>query len=251
MEAVETKNSRSLTPSTTHPSHSAGMGVKVSVIIPTLNEALVLENTLAKIREYGPCEIIIGDGGSRDATLDIAGKFNAKIVSAPAGRAVQMNAAARYATGDTLLFLHADSVMDRQGYRKMMGTMSGNSTVGGAFSLRIQSEKLSLKLISWAATLRSKHLHIVYGDQAIFVRTDIFKRMGGFSPIPICEDVDFFNKLKKEGEIVILDEEIQTSARRWLAQGVIFTTLRNWLIAGLFLLGFPPRILSKWYVAIR
>lgn len=227
------------------------MPLKVSVIIPTLNEELVLKSSLEKIQEYAPYEIIIADGGSQDQTLGIARKFNVKIVSSPPGRALQMNAAAKRAQGDTLLFLHADSAMDYRGYREMIRIMADRDKVGGAFSLQIRSDKLSLQIISWVATLRSKHLHIVYGDQAIFVRKNIFRQIGGFSLIPICEDMDFFNRLKKEGEVVILNEKASTSARRWLSEGVVFTTLRNWLIAVLFLLGFPPRILSKWYLAIR
>ncbi|MFQ5672816.1 MAG: TIGR04283 family arsenosugar biosynthesis glycosyltransferase [Nitrospinales bacterium] len=225
--------------------------VQVSVIIPTLNEAAVLARTLETIEKYNPCEIIIGDGGSEDGTLDIAGKFNARVVPSPPGRALQMNAAAGRARGDTLLFLHADSTMEHDGYRRMIRLMSEARTVGGAFSLRIQSPRWSLRLISRVATLRAKYLRIVYGDQAIFVRGETFRRMGGFSPIPICEDMDFFNRLKKEGKTVILEEKTTTSPRRWQAEGVLYTTLRNWLIAGLFLLGFPPRILSKWYLAIR
>lgn len=225
--------------------------IKVSVIIPTLNEASVLASTLETLGKYKPCEIIIGDGGSEDGTQAIAGKFNIRVVTSPPGRALQMNAAAGLARGDTLLFLHADSIMEPDGYWKMVRLMAEGRIAGGAFSLRIQSARWSLRLISRVATWRAKYLRIVYGDQAIFVRGEVFRRMGGFSPIPICEDMDFFNRLKREGKTVILEEQTTTSPRRWQAEGVLYTTLRNWLIAGLFLLGFPPRILSKWYLTIR
>lgn len=225
--------------------------MKVSVIIPTLNEASVLEETLQAVRQYGPDEIIVCDGGSVDATLDIARNSGARIVSSPPNRALQMNTGAKLAQGDLLLFLHADSIMGCAGYQKMTATLTDTPIVGGAFSLRIQSPKWSLQMISRLATLRSKYLCIVYGDQAIFARKQIFSELGGFSPLSICEDMDFFNKLKKKGKTVILDEETITSARRWQAEGIVSTTLRNWLIASLFLLGFPPRILSKWYLAIR
>jgi rSAM/selenodomain-associated transferase 2 len=225
--------------------------VKISVIIPTLNEALILNQTLTAINRHSPHEVIIADGGSQDGTLDIAEKFSPRIVNSPPGRALQMNAGAEIATGDLLLFLHADSQVDTHSYNKMMVVMKQGNSLGGAFSLAIESEKPSLRLISTLATLRSKYLHLVYGDQAIFVRTHVFRDMGGFASIPICEDLDFFRRLRGKGPIVLLEEKALTSARRWRTEGIIFTTLRNMVIATLFLLGFPPKILSKWYLVIR
>lgn len=225
--------------------------MKISVIIPTLNEALALKKTLTEINRHSPHEVIIADGGSRDGTLEIAEQFGPRIVTSPPGRALQMNAAAQTATGELLLFLHADSRVDAKSYNKMVDVMKQGSSLGGAFGLAIESEKPSLKLLSILATLRSKHLNLVYGDQAIFVRAHVFREMGGFSSIPICEDLDFFRRLKKKGPIVLLEEKALSSARRWRTEGIVFTTLRNMVIAALFLLGFPPRILSKWYLVIR
>ena len=133
----------------------------------------------------------------------------------------------------------------------MKKTMLSAGTAGGAFSLQIESEKTSLKVISLLATWRAKYLNLVYGDQTIFVRTNIFQNMGGFSPLPICEDLDFFRRLSKQGKIILLEEKTHTSARRWKAEGILYTTLRNITIGSLFLLGFSPQILSKWYSAIR
>lgn len=225
--------------------------VKISVIIPTLNEALILNQTLTEITRHSPHEVIVADGGSQDGTLDIAEKFGPRIVTSPPGRAQQMNAGAEIATGDILLFLHADSRVDAKSYLKMVDVMQQGNALGGAFSLSIESEKPSLRLISTLATLRSKYLNLVYGDQAIFVKTPVFREMGCFSSIPICEDLDFFKRLKQKGPIVLLEEKALTSARRWRTEGIVFTTFRNMVIAGLFLLGFPPRILSKWYLVIR
>lgn len=225
--------------------------VKISVIIPTLNEALILDQTLTAINRHNPHEVIIADGGSQDDTLDIAKNFSLRIVTSPPGRALQMNAGAEIATGDLLLFLHADSQVEANSYNKMIAVMNQGNALGGAFSLAIESEKPSLRLISTLATLRSKYLHLVYGDQAIFVRTRVFREMSGFASLPICEDLDFFRRLQKKGPTVILKEKAFTSARRWSAEGIVFTTLRNMAIATLFLLGFPPRILSKWYLVIR
>lgn len=225
--------------------------MRISIIIPTLNEASILEETLSQISSHSAHEVIVADGGSRDDTLKIARRFTPHIVESPAGRAVQMNAGAGAASGDVLMFLHADSRVDAACYRKMIEVMERGDKIGGAFSLAIESDKISLRLISFLATLRSRYLYLVYGDQAIFVRAAVFREIGGFSLLPICEDLEFFRRLRNKGPIVILKEKATTSPRRWLAEGILFTTLRNAVIALLFLLGFPPRNLSKWYIVIR
>ncbi len=225
--------------------------MKVSVVIPTLNESSALPQTLQAIRRHEPHEIIVADGGSQDETRAIAGQLACKTVESPPGRAHQMNSGARAATGDILLFLHADSAVDGESYRKMVAVMQEGGKLGGAFSLAIESERMSLRLIAKLATLRSRYLHLVYGDQAIFVRAGTFNEMEGFRSLPICEDLDFFKRLKKKGATVVLKEKARTSPRRWLTEGVWFTTFRNSVIATLFLVGFSPQTLSKWYGVIR
>ncbi|NIQ02320.1 MAG: glycosyltransferase [Nitrospinaceae bacterium] len=228
------------------PEHFAS-DLKISVIIPTLNEAALLPATLTQVKQHRPFEIIIGDGGSEDDTTEIARRHQVPVVTSARGRAAQMNAAAREARGDLLLFLHADSQIGPRAYQKMLSTMSRGEHVGGAFSLEIHSPKPSLKTISRLATLRSRYLNLVYGDQGIFVRPDVFREMSGFSSLPICEDLDFFRRLRKRGPVVVLREKMRTSARRWLAEGIAFTTARNIAIALLFLMGFSPDRLSRWY----
>ena len=225
--------------------------MKISVVIPTLNEALILEDSLHAISALNPYETIVVDGGSTDTTVSVARNMATHVISSKSGRAHQMNAGAKKATGDLLLFMHADSKLTWESFQRMKKTMASAGTAGGAFSLQIESEKTSLKVISLLATWRAKHLNLVYGDQAIFVCTDIFQKMGGFSPLPICEDLDFFRRLSQEGKVVLLEEKTHTSARRWKAEGILYTTLRNITIGSLFLLGFSPQILSKWYSTIR
>ena len=225
--------------------------MKVSVIIPTLNESSGLANTIAKMRENSPCEILVGDGGSDDGTLAIARQSGARVIHSQRGRARQMNAAANEAVGDLLLFLHADTVLDPAGYRKMRETMRRNNLVGGAFGLQLDSDKTSLKVISQLATWRSKYCNLVYGDQAIFVRKDIFREMGGYPTLPICEDLAFFRALQKKGRTMVLREKARTSPRRWLSEGTAYTTFRNIAIAIMFLLGFPPKIMARWYRSVR
>jgi rSAM/selenodomain-associated transferase 2 len=225
--------------------------LKVSIIVPTLNEAQCLNKTLTQIQQLFPYELVVSDGGSHDGTLEIAEEFTEHIVKGSAGRALQMNAGARVANGDIFLFLHADSHIEPASYEKMLHSLGGSEKIGGAFSLYIDSGKWSLRLITWLANLRSKYFGMAYGDQAFFVKNSTFQQMNGFSELPICEDIDFFKRLRKLGPVILLKEKAFTSSRRWLKEGIWFTTLRNILIATLFKLGFPPRILTKWYQAIR
>ena len=225
--------------------------MKISIIIPTLNEARYLGETLAKIRQLSPHELIISDGGSNDDTLKIAAKYTPHLIKTPAGRALQMNAGAQVATGDLLLFLHADSHIEPVSYQKMLCAMKNSEVIGGAFSLLIDSDRWALQIINQLANLRSKYLGRAYGDQAFFVKKHVFQEMKGFTEFPICEDLDFYKRLKILGPIVLLKEKVLTSPRRWINEGIWFTTIRNILIAALFELGFPPRILTKWYQTIR
>lgn len=221
--------------------------MKVSIIIPTYNESAILLETLNRLVTYAPFETIIGDGGSEDDTAAIARRCGVTVIQGARGRAAQMNAAAAEARGDVLLFLHADSYVDPPGYRKMIDAMAGGRYLGGAFSLQIDSHLPALKRISRCANWRSRYLNLVYGDQGIFVRREAFHELKGFTPLPICEDLDFFRRLKKKGPVLLLKEKAFTSPRRWLAEGVGFTTLRNIAIASLFLAGFSPATLSRWY----
>jgi len=225
--------------------------LKVSIIVPTLNEELVLEKTLTQFQQLSPHELIVSDGGSDDGTRNIAGRFSHRVITVSAGRALQMNVGADEATGDILLFLHADSRIEPESYRKMLQCMQNPKWIGGAFKLCIESGKWSLKLIALLANIRSKYFGLAYGDQGFFVRKEVFKDMNGFSPLPICEDLDFYHRLRKKGPVILLKEKAHTSPRRWIKEGILFTTARNTLIAVLFGLGFPPHILTKWYLAIR
>jgi uncharacterized protein len=225
--------------------------LKVSIIVPTLNEELVLKKTLMQIQQLSPHELIVSDGGSTDNTKTIAQKLSHRFITGSVGRAMQMNSGANQATGDLLLFLHADNRLEPKSYQKMLECMENPKWMGGAFTLCIESNKWSINLITLLANIRSRYFGLAYGDQGFFVRAEVFKNMNGFSPIPICEDLDFYHRLKKKGPVSLLKEKTHTSQRRWIKEGIAFTTVRNILIALLFRLGFPPRTLTKWYLDIR
>jgi rSAM/selenodomain-associated transferase 2 len=225
--------------------------LKVSIIVPTLNEERVLKKTLIQIQQLSPHELIVSDGGSTDNTKPIAQKLSHLVVTGPVGRAMQMNSGANQATGDIFLFLHADNRLEPKSYQKMLECMENPKWIGGAFTICIESNKWSINLITLLANIRSRYFGLAYGDQGIFVRAEVFKNMNGFSSIPICEDLDFYHRLKKKGPVNLLKEKTHTSQRRWVKEGVAFTTARNILITLLFGLGFPPRTLRKWYLDIR
>ncbi len=231
------------------------MTIALSIIIPTLNEAQVLGRTLAQLRHNPPhkrnCEVIIVDGGSTDATVSIAKKTDCKIISNARGRSRQMNAGAAQAVGEILLFLHADTLLPDNFPELIHNAISSPAVAAGAFSLAIDSPSKGLAAIAYMANLRSRLLHLPYGDQAYFVTREMFIATGGFPEIEIMEDFVFIRKIKTRGKIIILPEYAITSARRWRNIGIVRTTLINQLIVCGYWLGVSPVKLAGWYRRMR
>ena len=222
----------------------------ISVIIPVLNEAKILDQSLSRLApQLKGHELIIVDGGSSDKTVLIAKKYG-QVISSERGRAGQSNAGAAAASGDILLFLHADVWLD-SGAIEGAETAIAAGYIGGAFKQRIEGEHPLYRLIERAADFRAKRLRIFYGDGGIFIRRSHFDRIGGFPNIPIMEEVEFSRKLRRHGEATLVEPMIHISARRWQKNGIIRTTLTNWLITLLYLLRVPPNHLAKLYHHIR
>ena len=222
----------------------------ISVIIPVLNEAKILDQSLSRLApQLKGHELIIVDGGSSDKTVLIAKKYG-QVISAERGRARQSNAGAGAASGDILLFLHADVWLD-SGAIEGVETAIAAGYIGGAFKQRIEGEHPLYRLIERAADFRAKRLRIFYGDGGIFIRRSHFDRIGGFPNIPIMEEVELSRKLRRHGEATLVEPMIHISARRWQKNGIIRTTLTNWLITLLYLLRVPPNHLAKLYHHIR
>jgi rSAM/selenodomain-associated transferase 2 len=226
---------------------------KISIIIPVLNEIKTIEATLASTYTSTNIEVIVVDGGSIDGTLDLVQSLGIKVLSSPAGRARQMNAGALVATGDILLFLHADTQLPPE-FDMMIRTVmqSPNSAgskvaVAGAFELQIDAPAIGLRSIERGVNWRSRFLQLPYGDQAIFLRSKTFDRIGGFLELPIMEDFDLVCRLKRLGYITIIPVPVITSARRWLKKGIVKTTLINQVIIFAYLLGVSPHQLMRWY----
>lgn len=226
----------------------------ISVIIPTLNEeasiAATLKSLVSQNLKAESLEVIVADGGSSDRTVEIARRV-VKVVASRPGRGCQMNSGADAASGDILLFLHADTILPANWHEGIISAMTDERVVGGAFSLSIESGRLSHRIIAASANARSRFLGLPYGDQGIFVRKAIFEIMGGYKDLPIMEDVDLVSRLKRLGRLVLLRDKVKTSARRWEKEGVFFTTLRNWLLMTLYSLGVPPVRLYWLYKHIR
>lgn len=198
---------------------------------------------------------MIVDGGSQDKTDAILSRWRGnpneirRFLTAKAGRGNQMNAGAKIATGELLLFLHADSILPSSPipwFDEMAKALDDPRVVGGAFRLKIDSPSLTLKFISMMANLRSAIWGLPYGDQGIFVRTDIFRKMEGFKDWPLMEDVELIQRLKRLGKIVLLKETIQTSARKWKRGGVV-VSVRNGILLLLYFIGVCPTRLARWY----
>lgn len=220
---------------------------KISVIIPVLNEAIAIRSVVLKVAAAQNVEVIVADGGSQDETVAIAQSLGVKVITTTPGRANQMNAGAAVATGTILLFLHADTYLPNNFESLIFSALEDSRTIAGAFELRIDAELLGIRLIEKMVNWRSRVLKMPYGDQAIFIRTTVFHEIGGFPNLPIMEDFESMQRLKRRGRIAILPAAVLTSGRRWQKLGVIKTTLINQLIILGYFFGVPPSQLVRWY----
>ena len=222
--------------------------LKISIIIPALNEAETITATLSGLKSDGNLEVIVVDGGSSDATVQNAGSSGAKtLVMASPSKARQMNAGAESAGGDIYLFLHADTQLPENFENLILGAIRDKKISAGAFRLRIDSEIRGLRLIEYIANLRSQYLQMPYGDQAIFVTKALFTEIGGFPDIPIMEDFEFIRQLRRKCKIALMPAYVLTSPRRWLSFGLVKTWLLNQLIIAAYCMGASPRRLTRWY----
>ncbi len=222
----------------------------ISIIVPVLNEESVIERLLKSLPYGENIEVIIVDAESHDRTLDIARRYPVQIIHSPRGRALQMNAGAKAARGDVLLFLHADCCVDESGL-KALEKYTALNFIGGCFTHKIDSPKWIYRGIETTGHWRALVSKVFYGDQAIFVRRDIFQRIGGFDLIPLFEDAVFSKKLSRRGKTVVLDYPATVLPRRWEKNGIVKTTLLNWLLTTGFILGISTDRLAKFYKNVR
>lgn len=222
-------------------------GAAISVVIPALDEAPRIGSLVQELRAEDGVEVIVVDGGSRDGTPGIAAAAGARVVSAPRGRAAQMNAGAAASCGVILLFLHADTRLPPGWPAAVRGLLGDPGVSGGAFSFATDSPSRGLRLIAAGAAWRGRLLGAIFGDQAIFTRSEAFAALGGFPAQPLMEDWEFVRRLRSRGAVVVLPQKAVTSARRWETRGTVRTSLVNAVITAGYLAGVPPTRLARWY----
>ncbi|HUE69394.1 MAG TPA: TIGR04283 family arsenosugar biosynthesis glycosyltransferase [Pirellulaceae bacterium] len=218
-----------------------------SVVIPALNEAAAIGRAARSAWEAGALEVIVADGGSDDETAREAAKENCRVVSALRGRARQQNAGARLATGDVVLFLHADAALAPQVGAQLTEAFANPRVLSCALKQRIEAGGLAYRCLERGNAERVRWLGIPYGDQAIGVRREGFQQFGGFPDVPLLEDLLLMRQLRRQSWPVLLDGPVFVSPRRWQEHGVVRQTLRNWGILARFACGIPPARLADLY----
>jgi hypothetical protein len=219
---------------------------RLSVIIPTLNEAASIRATIEHALDAESVEVLVADGGSNDVTCEIAAKAGARVFCAPTARATQLSAGAAAARGEMLLFLHADTRLPPGYFAEVARMLAAPRVVLGAFRLGIDHPRPALRLIEWGANLRSRLLGMPYGDQALCMRAADFYRLGGFANLPFMEDFELVRRVRRHGRVVTARSTVQTSARRWLEHGVMRLTLIHQACILGYRLGIAPARMARW-----
>ena len=223
----------------------------ISVVIPVLNEERTLAATVQALLALRPHEILVVDGGSDDQTRDLCASLNVKLIRSARGRARQMNEGARLASGDILLFLHADTRLPESALTDIKSALGDERCPGGRFDVELEGRHWMLKIIGALINFRSRVTRVGTGDQAIFARREVFVRLGGYPDIPLMEDIAFCRALKRLGRIACLRSRVITSARRWESDGVWLTVVRMWTLKFLYFAGVSPARLKRFYADTR
>lgn len=231
--------------------------MRLAVILPILNEAAHLDAVLSALLEFQHFdEIIVVDGGSSDASVEIVCKFMSSgepdahpvpvLIQSPRGRASQMHAGAQVAEADVLLFLHADCTLPPGAADDIRDAVEAGCS-WGRFDVRLSGRHFLFRVIERLMNWRSRLTGIATGDQAVFVRRDVYRTLGGYVPMALMEDIEFSTRLKWIGRPVCLPGPVLVSSRRWEKYGIVRTTLLMWALRLLYWLGVSPARLARWY----
>lgn len=225
--------------------------MRISVIIPVLKETERIAGVLAALEAAAEgmlYETIVVDGDPAGGTLAAIPAGRVIGITAPKGRARQMNAGAAKSSGDILLFLHADTRLPSAALPEIISAMQDTRFVGGAFDLGIDNPRWIFRVTAWCASRKHRLTRVPYGDQAIFLRREVFESLGGYPDMPLMEDVELMKRVKKQGgRIILLPNAVLTSSRKWEKDGILFTILRNWTLQALYLFGVPAHKLVRFY----
>lgn len=222
------------------------MNDPIAAIIPTKNEESCIAAAIASARAAGASEIVIGDGGSSDRTVEIATRSGASIVRSANVRAIQMNDAARATSSEILLFLHADTTLPPEAAALVRGAIAGGAAFGG-FRIRFAEDDARLRLAEALINARTAMTRCPWGDQAQFMSRERFEAVGGYPEMPIMEDYELARRMRALGPVAILPAPVRTSGRRFLERGVLATTALNWRIILAYHMGTPPADLRRLY----
>ncbi len=231
------------------PADDAGAAPPLSIIVPMLDEAAALPALLNLLMPYQArgCEIILVDGGSRDASRTLARRSGFTVIGSPRGRARQMNAGAAQARSALLLFLHTDTHLPESADLAILAAMQRPGSAWGRFDLHIEGRSRMLPIIAWAINRRSRWSGIATGDQAIFVRRALFEQLGGFPDQPLMEDIELSSRLRRIARPLCLRPPVRTSGRRWDRDGAWRTILLMWRLRLAYWLGAPAEQLARRY----
>lgn len=222
---------------------------QLSIVIPVLNEALLVATSLGRLQAYRQhgVELIVVDGGSGDDSVKLARPFADEVIQARRGRAIQMNAGAAIAHGETLLFLHLDSILPPGADELVARALNPARADWGHFDVEIENSNPMLAVIAWCMNRRSRRTGIATGDQAIFVRRATFEAAGAYPPIALMEDIALCKRLRVQGRPMVIAEKVRTSGRRWERNGVLRTILLMWWLRLRYFLGGNPDRLATLY----
>jgi rSAM/selenodomain-associated transferase 2 len=222
------------------------------VVVPTYNEAATIARTLERLAHQGADEVVVVDGASADGTAALAAAGGARVVTSPRGRGVQQNRGAAVASGDVLLFLHADCWLEAGAVAALRRFVGRHPRVpGGCFRMRVEAPERAFRAIDAAGHLRAGVLGLPYGDQGLFVPRWAFDRVGGFPETRLMEDLLLARELRRLGRLALLPARIYVSPRRWRHQGLLRQTLRNWALTAAAALGVGTETLARFYPVVR
>lgn len=222
------------------------MSPTVSVIIPTRNEEAWIARSVTSAFAAGASEVIVADGESSDGTVEVARSAGARVLACQPMRSRQLNAGAEAASGDALIFLHADTILPPGGAAAVMAALGGDADFGG-FHLAFLEPERRLRVAAAMINLRTRITRCPWGDQAQFLRRDRFLSTGGYREMALMEDYELALRMKREGRVAILPQAVITSGRRFLQKGVLRTAAINWSVVLRYRLGTDPETLARWY----
>ena len=223
----------------------------VAVVVPLRNEIGLLPAARQRWLSLGADELLVVDGGSVDGSREYLQDSGLKWLATGAGRARQMNAGAAVCNSDIIVFLHVDTVVSSSDILVIREAMQDASVAGGRFDVRLDGQQMLLRIVERFINWRSRLTRISTGDQAIFVRREVFERLGGFPELPLMEDVEFSRRLKRQGRIACLKRAVTTSSRRWEKHGILRTVMLMWWLRLLYWLGVPAQRLAAMYRETR